>query len=449
MNTAADTTRTPTGPQSQQPAARPRGYTQIPEQRQLEALYRRMYVNTERAAAVREIRQLDRTDGRVKKLHKRMAGDITRGGLQLDNKSNNRQLTKWWKAFVRTTQLDSPAKLRSDARGMLLEGNLAIQWVLDPLAQRVLRAVRMPSDTLAPQVDDHGQWKDPADAWHQIDDMRPDRVSARFAMWQLSVARLDPDNFDDMGSMGRPMLDALRRTFRQLDMTEQDQVIRRRYRAPLRHAHLMEGMEKDEFEEYIKRVEANKGEMTTDFFIRGKGRVEALQGDSNLSQIGDITHLLKTAFAGTDADAGLMGYTSDLNRDVLEDVKRFYFEAIDDAQELVAEVYRAGFALHLLLQGRDPDKYEWGVKFADRRTETPSQAADRSLKLQVAGASRRTVLETAGLDPDQERERLEDEAAESDLYPRPDLLGADSMSRVSITPGNAGKGESATSVSKQ
>ena len=447
MNPAATSKQTRSGPQSEKPNTAPRGYTQNPETHQLDALYRRMYVSQERAAAVREIRLLDRTDGRVKKLHKRMAGDITRGGLQLDNKSNNRQLGKWWKEFVRATQLKSPAKLRSDARGMLVEGNLAMQWVLDPTSTGVVRAVRMPSDTLAPQVDAHGQWKDPADAWHQIDDMRVNRIAARFPLWQLSVARLDPDNYDDMGSMGRPMLDALRRTFRQLDMTEQDQVIRRRYRAPLRHAHLMGNMEKTDFDEYVQRVEANKAEMTTDYFLRGNGRVESLQGDSNLDQIGDITHLLKTAFAGTDADAGLMGYTSDLNRDVLEDVKRFYFEAIDDAQELVAEVYRAGFELHLLLQGRDPDRWDWDVKFADRRTETASQAADRGLKLQSAGVSQRTVLETLGLDPDQERDRLEEEAEESDLYPRPDLLGQEKQRTVSITPDNGGKGESATSVS--
>ena len=449
MTTAAKTKQTRSGPQSDQPVAMPRGFTQNPEQRQLNALYRRMFVNHERAAAVREIRQLDRDDGRVKKLHKRMAGDITRGGLQLDNKSNNRQLGKWWKEFERALQLRSAAKLRSDARGMLVEGNLAMQWVLDPTSTRVVRAVRMPSDTLAPQVDEHGQWKDPAEAWHQIDDMRPDRVAARFAQWQLSVARLDPDNFDDMGSMGRPMLDALRRTFRQLDMTEQDMVIRRRYRAALRNFHQMGNVTEKDFEEYMARVEGSKGEITTDFYIRGQGQVVTLQGDSNLDQIGDITHLLKTAFAGTDADAGLMGYTSDLNRDVLEDVKRFYFEAIDDAQELVAEVYRAGFELHLLLQGRDPDRWDWDVKFADRRTETASQAADRGLKLQSGGVSQRTVLETFGLDPDQERERLEDEAAETDLYPRPDLLGQEKDRTVSITPDNGGKGESSTNVTNE
>jgi hypothetical protein len=445
MTNTATTTITPAGPESQKTSATPAGYTQLPHERLLNSLYRRMYVDPTRVAAVRDIRRLDREDGRVKKLHKRMAGDITRGGLQLNNVSNNRQLSKIWKTFVRSTQLGAAAKLRSDARGMLVEGNLAIQWVLDPTSSRVMRAVRMPSDTLVPQVNDDGQWKDPADAWHQLDDMRPDRIAAKFAQWQLTVARLDPDNYDDMGSMGRPMLDALRRTFKQLDMTEQDQVIRRRYRAPLRHAHLMEQMEKEEFDEYVKRVESAKGEMTTDYYIRGKGRVDALQGDSNLDQIGDITHLLKTAFAGTDADAGLMGYTSDLNRDVLEDIKRFYFEAIDDAQELVAEAYAEGFRLHLLLQGRDPDRWEWGVKFADRRTETPSQAADRALKMQAMGVSQRTVLETAGLDPDQESERLQDEAEDSDLYPRPDLLGP-SESSVKITPNNAPKGESATSI---
>uniref|UniRef100_UPI003F585844 hypothetical protein n=1 Tax=Vibrio cholerae TaxID=666 RepID=UPI003F585844 len=43
-----------------------------------------------------------------------------------------------------------------------------------------------------------------------------------FPLWQLTVSRLDPDNFDDMGCMGRPYLDAARTIWQKLIMTEED-----------------------------------------------------------------------------------------------------------------------------------------------------------------------------------------------------------------------------------
>jgi hypothetical protein len=55
------------------------------------------------------------------------------------------------------------------------------------------------------------------------------------------MCRLDLDNLDEFGSMGRPFLEACGKTWRELVMTEEDLVIRRRMRAPLRLAHVLEG----------------------------------------------------------------------------------------------------------------------------------------------------------------------------------------------------------------
>ncbi|SFW40837.1 hypothetical protein SAMN05216414_1461, partial [Nitrosovibrio sp. Nv17] len=64
-------------------------------------------------------------------------------------------------------------------------------------------------------------------AYTQVDVMTG-RELAVFPLWQLFHARFDPDNFDDLGSLGRPFLDAARKTWCKLDMTEEDLVIRRR-----------------------------------------------------------------------------------------------------------------------------------------------------------------------------------------------------------------------------
>lgn len=390
-------------------------------------------------ATIRDIRDMDKRDGRVKKIHNRMARDATRGGIQMTMPTPNARITRLWNQFMRRLQLNNPQKLKSDARGMIMEGNLPIQWVLDEASGQVVAGIRMPTDTLVPIVNQNGRFKDPSRAFEQREDMSG-KVLAKFPLWQLTLGRLDPDNFDDMGALGRPYLDASRTIWRKLDMTETDLVIRRRERAPLRTAHVLEGANEDELKAYQARVEDDQKDITTNFYTNKKGTVTAIQGDANLDQIKDVQHLLDTFYAGAPAPAGLFGYIEGMARDILEDLLRDYFQEVDNLQDTLAWVYLVGFELELLLHGVDPDRYEFKVEFVERRTETPNQAADRALKYAALGASRATVFGTAGIDPATEQKRLDDEADHLDPYPQGSGRG------VKITPGNAPKGESSTSI---
>lgn len=394
-------------------------------------------------ATIQDIRQMDRADGRVKKIHNRMARDAIRGGIQLTMPTPNKKIQRLWRQFMRRLQLNNPQKLKSDGRGMIMEGNLPIQWVLDEMNAAVVAAVRMPTDSLVPIVNENGRFKDPANAFEQRDGYSG-TVLAKFPLWQLTLARLDPDNFDDMGAFGRPYLDASRTVWKKLDMTETDLVIRRRERAPLRTSHVLEGASNEDLMEYKDRVEGDQKDITTNYYQNRKGSVTAIQGDANLDQIKDVQHLLDTFYAGAPAPAGLFGYIEGMARDILEDLLRDYFQEVDNLQESLSWAYKVGFELELLLNGMDPDRYEHQVGFVERRTETPNQAADRALKYLALGASRTTVFETAHIDPATERERLDKDA--DDLEPYPDDDDDPKPGGVKVTPGNQRKGESATTI---
>ena len=420
----------------------------------LQRLYRTMFIDYERRAQVQIMREMDLKDGRVKTVHSRVARDVVKGGLlmQVSERFSSETLKREWTAFHFRLQLNRSDKLKSDARGLVMEGNLPLQLVLDA-GRNVEAAVRMPSDTIVPMTNEAGRFANPAQAYEQRDVMTG-KVLARFAAWQLMVCRLDPNNFDDMGSMGRPWLDASCSTWKKLVMTEEDLVIRRRPRAPLRLAHVLEGAHDQQLADSRKTVEGEKGAITTDFYLNRKGGVQAIQGDATLGDIADVAHLLDTFFAGSPAPKGLFGYTGGLARDILEDLKRDYYAEVDGLQDTLAASYAQAFRVHLLFKGIDPAPDEFVVRFAERRTETFNQAADLALKYVALGLPYRLVWAELGYDPDEIEAMLDEQRKNGDPYPEPTAAGRNpvtvpgqgSKPTVKVTPGNAPKGESATNI---
>ncbi len=422
-----------------------RGRRPTPED-QIKYIYRQMWVDPELRSAILELRQMDREDLRVKKIHRRTAAAVIKGGLKLKNPNQTTSVRKAWDRFERRLQLQQSPKLLSDARGLLMEGNLPMQWVLDHERRSVLQGVRMPAETILPKVGQNGQFLDPRLAYEQHD-LANGTILFTFALWQLTLGRLTPDNFDDWGSLGRPYLDAARSVWKKLMMTEEDLVLRRRMRAPLRVAHVLEGAKNEELASYRDQVERDQAEgITTDYYLNKKGAVSPVQGDANLDQIADVAHLLDTFFSGAPAPKGLFGYVGDLSRDILEDLKRDFFEEVDAIQDELSTVYQAGFELQLLLDGMNPDNFDFSVEFAERRTETPNQAADRALKWQALGISKQTVLDIINLDAETELKRKQQERGKWNPYPDPNAINP-KRPNVSVTPGNAKKGESATTIS--
>lgn len=418
--------------------------TRSTDEARLRALYQQMQPNFDLAGKIADIRRMDQVDGHVKRIHQRTSHALTKGGLMLVNPAKNARLARSWREYQTALGLDNRNKLSSDARGLMMEGNLVIQFALDDLQSRVVRAVRMPAETIRVLVDASGQIADPVKAFAQYDWLTG-QDQALFARWQMEIARLDPLNFDDFGEPGRPFLDASRKIWSQMQMTLEDLVIRRRERAPMRTAHVLEGADEPVLAKYKQQVEGEQRSITTNYYLNRKGGVQAVQGDTNLDQIADISLLLDAFFSGTPAPKGLFGYADGLSRDILMDMKEEFYDELDILQDIQAWVYQQGFRLHLLLQGLNPDAYDWQVKFAERMTETLNQRTDRALKLASIGASGHTVFSVAGLDPHAEEQLLSQERDSADPYPLMQPHPA-ATPTVKVTPGNAPKGESATSI---
>ncbi|MEE4329278.1 MAG: hypothetical protein V2J10_00305 [Wenzhouxiangella sp.] len=406
------------------------------------------YVDFELRGTIMRIRYMDRVDPRVKKIHARTARAAAKGGLRLHTSSGNTRLIRAWKKFERKLHLNSREKLESDLRGFMIEGSLPLQWVLSTDHPEVVGCVRLPTETLVPLVDKTGRFEDPAKAWRQINPVTGEEI-AHFALYQLTVGRLTPDNFDDWGCLGRPYLDSTRVIWNKLRMTEDDQVLRRRSRAPLRMHHHLGGVSKTDLEDYRAQVEKDQLDGNySDYYTNSKeASIQPISGDTNLDQIADVAYLMDTFLSGSPMPKGLLGYTEGLSRDILEDIKRDFFDELDSLQDLSAQLYEFGFRLDLLLAGINPDSYEFSVGFAERNVESLNQRADRALKYRAIGVPDEMVWEAAGLDPAAVRKQREAEGATDDPYPGNDPGRPAAGARVSITPGNDRKGDSGTAIS--
>lgn len=436
------------------PDEQPRGSREVglrtTDESRVRQMYADMIADPGLRAAIFDIREMHRRDGRVKKIHIRTSRAATKGGLILRIASKHKKIVRAWLDFELRLGLWNRQKLVSDMMGLMMEGNLPMQWVLGP-DNRVVAGVRMPTETIKPVTLPSGRFRDLQRAYEQWD-LLEGRVIATFPLWALTLVRLTPDSYDDMGCLGRPYLDGSRDVWRRLNMTEQDLVIRRRERAPMRTAHFLENASSDDLDAYRQQVEGDQRSITTNFYSNRKGSVTAVQGDANLDQIADVVYLLDTFFSGAPAPKALFGYVGDLNRDILEDMTQDFFDELDAMQETLSLAYEMGFRLDLLLQGINPDAYDFDVQFAERRTESLNQAADRALKLKALGVDYETAWKVAQLDPAEIRANLDAEFDRRDPYPDDEdipLAKAGKDGRITITPDQGGSGESATDITSR
>lgn len=393
---------------------------------------------------IEELKRFDGEDGRVKKVLNRIKRDAVKGGLQLSFAGKEDEtISRIWQDFLTRTKLKKREKLGSEARLLARDGNLPIQWEI--IKGKVVRGIPMPIGTLEPDCDDLGRFKNPAIAWRQID--IAGNVLATFPELLITNGRLDPENYERPDSLGRPYLDAARPALRRLRMQEDDMVVMRRTRAPNRSLHVLEGASEPELIAYENDVTRRRQSPDQDFYSNKKSAVTNIAATANFDQVKDIEMNLDAFFAIA-GPKGLFGYIDGMSRDILEDLKKDYYEEVDAIQDVLADVYRKGFELELLLNGKDPAAYDFTIKFAERMTETPSQRADRALKQQSIGASQQTVLETAGLDPSKEKARIAEERKNPSDYKADDDIDLDNPKQptVKVTPGNAKKGESQTNI---
>lgn len=216
-------------------------------------------------------------------------------------------------------------------------------------------------------------------AFTQID-QGTQKPIAQFVSWQIVHARYHKIH----GRMyGSSLLESARRVYKQLQLVEDGMVVGRLYRSHARYLFQIpvEGMSAQAADEFIRKKKqefrkrqrynptSGKIEMfdspitaDEDFFIgvRKEGvqaKVDMIQGQGGLSDIGDIEYLQNKLFSVLKVPKAILGFERDVNaKATLTEQDVNFARTLRRVQQVVADMIREVFRRVMITDGIDPEK---------------------------------------------------------------------------------------------
>ncbi|SDH70333.1 phage putative head morphogenesis protein, SPP1 gp7 family [Aneurinibacillus thermoaerophilus] len=420
-------------------------------------LYKMMQVENDRRAVLRDVENMLESDPLIDETNSRIARKAVRGGIFItvtgSGKHQKRIATKTGKKPGRGSDLANRAqgiidrfstRCKIDANAvlwisrMISDGDLFLNIMVERVADEVrIGSIRwVPAMIMKRNEDQFGQFIDINRAFSEIDPQKgmyyatviPDNAVRHFPLWAINHIRWKYRG----GLYGNSQYKAIRKLSRQNGTADDDMVVRRKTRAPLRRVHSIGSKDNPGDPKVVEKYKQEHKDLiingkyvpTTDYYHNGMGDVKNLEGDGNLDKIADVKYLYDKQNTGTIIPKGLVGHAEDINRDVLDDQKEEYYDTIEDIRHLLEygdggpfSGLRAIIDFELLLHGIDVEAtgLTYDITFQPLRTESPSDVIDRTIKAREAGVldHRTSVINIAHIfnveDPELILQALEDE----------------------------------------
>ena len=333
----------------------------------------------DRRSVIGDCRAMVAEDPRPKQVLATLARDATKGGftLQLGGPRAAQAQAAADELFARVrllTRLDDWARLTFRDGDTFLELGVTARG-------EIVQITRKPTQEMYRYSDDFDRFYDPAQAFywtaHPTYTDTPPGDALFFPEWQIVHARWDRD---EGSRYGTPMLASARKAYKRMTQGELDIAVRRKTRAGMRYVHVLDGASQAEIEAY-KAANApaldDPYAAVADFFFNKAGGLQAVQGDARLSDIDDVLHHVDTFGVASLVPLELIGYGRNLNRDVLEQKKEQYDEALGSVRGwLEWELIRPLLERQWLLLGIWPDDLEIDLQWKAKKEPTTTDLKD-------------------------------------------------------------------------
>jgi len=326
----------------------------------------RLSADQARREVIKTCRRMYEEDPRADGVLHTLARDMVGAGLTVT--TGNAKADKV--ATDLMTRLDLVSRLDDWIRLSARDGDSFLE--VEVSAERAIVGVtRKPTLEMHRQSNQQDKFDDPARAFWWSDEqyqtgLKPPANALWFAEWQIIHARW---SHDEGQRYGRPLFRSATGAWKRITEGELDVATRRKTRAGMKYNHQFpQGTPRTQIEEYkVLNADILNSPLAAiqDFF--GTAEIKPIEGDAKLGEIEDILHHIRTWWIDSPVPMSLLGYGQDLNRDVLQEQKEQYDEALEELRPWVEkEILRPLFELAWLLAGILPEtltvEYRWKAK---------------------------------------------------------------------------------------
>lgn len=393
----------------------------------------RLRLDYDRRSLIKDSRKMYADDSRIEGIINTLARDAVKGGFTVKVKQGSNPKLAQQVADEMVSRLHLATRLDDWTRLTLRDGDSFLENSVDSdfLIQEVTRKPTLEMNRNSNKTD---HFDDPQRAywWGEANfGGMPPKEAVWFADWQIVHARW---GHDEGSRYGKPLFSSGRTSHRYTVDGERDIWVRRRTRAGMKFVHKIQG-DQAAVQQYLDRnkdVLNNPNAAIQDFF--GNVEVSAIQGDARLGEISDVKHHIETWAVGSPVPLTLIGYGAELNRDILEQKKEQYDDALEQVAEWVSDQFlRPLLELQWLLQGIWPGGMDYSIAWGSKKlitTEDLFNVARAGLQFRALGWPDEIIVEIlAPFIPGLDAERLL-KAIEALQAGQPDEVG-----RIAATAG--------------
>lgn len=278
------------------------------------------------------------------------------------------------KSLLARTQWNE--KKSSFIRAMLNEGGLSYEVILSSMRKTVDRIEYRPHNSICPQTDRAGNFRDPTRAYAQIDPTSQTEL-ASFALWQMVDVNLEESYYHDRGI---PHLQSARQLLTFINVMTKGLMQKWvRESGSIEHFNLEEADKWEEVEQFKENnqttLNASPESLVRQFFSKGKVNIERILADAKASaNIDPADFMLELFFLAVGVPKEVLGFKAHtVIRDMITVAIDNYYQLLSKIQGRLFVACRKLIDFELLLNGILPEDVPYrieGGKFEQLRQLT-------------------------------------------------------------------------------
>ena len=252
-------------------------------------------LSQERHAQSREIREMVETDPRWDRMMYKLSSDASYKNFTVVVESaNGKREQKRAQAIIDRTRylIQDKQKLRGWTKGLLRDGDLFLQLIVDAGEREIIRAKKLAAEITYTRLDAEGNFPENKKPYYQKTPQNPFKTEREFEKWEIVHIQWDAE---DGQQYGKSMVASSRLAYRRLQSGEKDMAVRRKVRAGQKRHHKLGDDKKPatdiDIEAYKNQQKATLDkpfEATQDFFTNHLVTIETLMGDETIGDIDDL-----------------------------------------------------------------------------------------------------------------------------------------------------------------